>query len=96
MAEHLIKCRRNKKQSFWDDAVGPDQDRLREAAVTERETKPHSACTSTKEPTARRPDSARLLGAGLCVDGTVTSKTRGEGGSGTPAALYDVSLRSHF
>ena len=29
---------------------------------------------------ARRPDSARLLGAGLCVDGTVTSKRRGEGG----------------
>lgn len=45
---------------------------------------------------ARRPDSARLLGAGLCVDGTVTSKMRGEGGSGTPAALYVVSLRSHF
>ena len=45
---------------------------------------------------ARRPDSARLLGAGLCVDGTVTSKRRGEGGSGASAALCFVSLRSHF
>lgn len=46
--------------------------------------------------TARRLDSAHLLGAGLYVDGTVTSKRMGEGGSGTSVALYFVSLRSHF